>query len=560
MNLDTLMTIGIFAAAIIGFVVFVSVFFSKLYHRTSQDEAFVRTGLGGAKVISEGGAIVLPVVHSKTPVSLKTQKLEVSRRQTEALITKDSLRADVTVEFFVRVEKEDESIKSAAQTLGVMVNDPTELKKLVEGKFVDALRAAAAKMELAELHQNRSEFVQQVRQGVSEDLKKNGLELESASLVGLDQTDKKYFNPENTFDAAGLAKISKITEERRKERFDIEQSTEVSIAERRRDAKMQTLNIERETRNAEITQGQEIAEKEAEAQALIARKQAESHQKSEQARIDAEKQIGESEVQKTLAIDLANQQRETKSAEESRKKSAAEAAAAEERAKAVAAEEKVKTAQAVEVAERGKQVELVEASKVAEKAAIGVTVAAQAEKDAAVTRADAIKTVAEAEAQAEIIRADAKAKSYEVEAAGQEKINNAQNVISDRIIDMQIRMRVIEVLPQIIEQSVKPLNNIDSIKLVEVGGLNGNNGGGAAGEASQGNLSLPQQVVNASLTHRVQSELVDNLLSQVGIRGGGNLQDLTKSVVETLAAAPAAPAKPTPAAASAPKEIVDHTR
>jgi len=547
--METLITIGSIAGAIILGIALICVFFTKLYHRASQDSAFVRTGLGGSKVISEGGAIVLPGVHSKTDVSLKTQKLEVSRRQAEALITKDSLRADVVVEFFVRVEKEEESIKAAAQTLGSLVNDPTELKKLVEGKFVDALRAAAAKMTLNELHQNRVDFVQQVRQGVHEDLKKNGLELESASLVGLDQTDKKFFNPENTFDAAGLAIMAKVIEDRRKERFNIEQTTKVEIAKRERDAKMETLTIERETKNAEITQAQEIAEAEAASQAFIARKQAEAHKETEQARISSQREIEESEVAKRLAIDLAKQKSEAEVAEKSREKSAAEAKAAEERAKAVAAEEKVTTARAVEIAERDKQVELVDASKQAEKAAIGITVAAQAEKDAAVTRAEAKLTEADADAKSELIRADAKAKTYAVEAEGQEKINNAQNVISAELIAMKVRLALIDALPQIIAESVKPLNNIDSMRVIDVNGLNPGSVG-ATGEGQQGTGSLADQLVTASLRHRSQAPLIDSLLNEVGIAGGGSIESLTKAVTSFAPKAPAIVPSETPAEAA----------
>jgi uncharacterized membrane protein YqiK len=71
---------------------------------------------------------------------------------------------------------------------------PNELKNLVEGKFVDSLRAVAAEMAMEELHEKRVDFVQKVQQVVSEDLHKNGLELETVSLTGLDQTGFKYFN------------------------------------------------------------------------------------------------------------------------------------------------------------------------------------------------------------------------------------------------------------------------------------------------------------------------------------------------------------------------------
>ena len=49
-------------------------------------------------------------------------------------------------------------------------------------------------MAMEELHEKRVDFVQKVQQVVSEDLHKNGLELETVSLTGLDQTGFKYFN------------------------------------------------------------------------------------------------------------------------------------------------------------------------------------------------------------------------------------------------------------------------------------------------------------------------------------------------------------------------------
>jgi uncharacterized membrane protein YqiK len=87
----------------------------------------------------------------------------------------------VLAEFYVRVQPTAESIANAAQTLGRRTLQPEALKDLVEGKFVDALRAVAAEMTMEELHEKRVDFVQKVQRAVSEDLLKNGLELESVS-------------------------------------------------------------------------------------------------------------------------------------------------------------------------------------------------------------------------------------------------------------------------------------------------------------------------------------------------------------------------------------------
>ena len=69
-----------------------------------KERAFVRTGLGGQKVVMNGGAFVLPIVHEVIPVNMNTLRLEVPRGRDKALITKDRMRVDVVAEFYVRVQ------------------------------------------------------------------------------------------------------------------------------------------------------------------------------------------------------------------------------------------------------------------------------------------------------------------------------------------------------------------------------------------------------------------------------------------------------------------------
>jgi len=163
--------------AVVLIVVGFGVTFSRLYRRASPEIAFVRTGMGGAKAVLAGGAMVLPVVHQQTHVGLQTLRLFVQRREADALITKDSMRVDVGAEFYVRVRPDRESVITAARTLADRTMNPDDLKELVEGKFVDALRSVAATMELEALHEKRADFVQQVQNTVAQDLLQNGLEL-----------------------------------------------------------------------------------------------------------------------------------------------------------------------------------------------------------------------------------------------------------------------------------------------------------------------------------------------------------------------------------------------
>lgn len=254
------MTGSQFGAFILGLIVVAIVaailiwLLNWLYLRSSKERAFVRTGLGGQKVVLNGGAFVLPIVHEVIPVNMNTLRLEVARGRDKALITKDRMRVDVVAEFYVRVQAVLDSIANAAQTLGTRTMQPDMLKELVEGKFVDALRTVAAEMTMEELHEKRGDFVRRVRDGVAADLLQNGLELETVSLTQLDQTAMEYFNPSNAFDAEGLTRLTEQIERRKKIRNDIEQDTMIQIRNKNLDTEKQSLEIERELENARLAQ------------------------------------------------------------------------------------------------------------------------------------------------------------------------------------------------------------------------------------------------------------------------------------------------------------------
>lgn len=229
-----------------------------LYLRSSKERAFVRTGLGGEKVVVDGGAFVLPILHDVIPVNMNTLRLEVIRGRDKSLITKDRMRVDVIAEFYVRVAAKPESVAAAAQTLGQRTLEPERLKELIEGKFVDALRTAAADMTMEELHEKRGAYVRRVREAVAEDLTKNGLELEAASLTQLDQTSMEYFNPSNAFDAEGLTRLTEQIEHRKKQRNDVEQDTLIAIRNKNLEAEKLSLGIDRESELARLQQNREV--------------------------------------------------------------------------------------------------------------------------------------------------------------------------------------------------------------------------------------------------------------------------------------------------------------
>ena len=519
----------------IGFV------FARLYKRSTKELAFVRTGLGGQKVIMDGGAIVLPVFHERVLVNMNTLKLEVLRRERESLITRDRMRVDVTAAFFVRVKQTEEAVSTAAQTLGARTMSPNELKTLVEDKFVDSLRATAATMTIQELQDKRRDFVQAVQNAVAEDLEKNGLELESVSLTSLDQTDKQFFNPNNAFDAEGLTRLTEQTEARRKQRNDVEQDTEVQVRTKNLEASRVKLTIEKDQEFATLAQKREVEVARAEQIALIAAQQAERSREAETVKIEAERQVGQrrieaereikaAEIEKNLVIqtreieqerqaelkradqrkqvEIARQDTQIAIATKSREQSEADAAANLARAEAVKAEETVNTARQVAVAERDKAIQLIEASKDAEQNAIAVKVSASAEKEAAIDRAEALTIEAKARQAAAI-----------AEAEGRRAINEALNMLSAAQIDLQVRTQLLQQLPNILAQAVKPMENIDSIRIVQVNGMPGQ--GGSEGSGGAHGATFPEQVMNSALQYQIAKPIVDAVMQDAGLSNQG---------------------------------------
>jgi len=592
--------------------------------------SFVRTGFGGQKVVVSNGALVIPVLHEVIPVNMNTLRLEVICANNQALITRDRMRVDVDVEFFVRVKPVQEAIADAAQTLGRRTTEAKLLQELVEGRFIDALRAVAAEMKMDELHEKRAEFVVKVQTLVKEDLLKNGLELVSVSLSAMDQTDQSYFNPQNAFDAQGLTALTEVIQARMRRRNEVERDTEVAMRTKDLEAERHKLDLakeeefarleqqrqiqvkhaeqqsaitseqvakEREAKEAEIAAKQQIdqariaADKSIEEQRiakdlLLRKKELEkeksikvtqialgqeasaaeiaANQQTDQARLAAEKSVEEERIAKDLLVkekeiaretsievadikrkmdvNLADQDRDIAVAVKSKERSINEVEANKARLSAVKAEEQIATARQVEAAERQKILELIEARRKAECEAVGIITQAEARKQAAVEQAEATriiskgeadksKVIAEAEAEAESVRAESAKKRYSVEAAGTRALNEAEGVLSGDVMAMRIKMSIIEHLKEIIRESVKPMEAIDSIKIFHVEGLNPTNGSGVTekGIGGTANGNLADQLVNSALRYRGQAPLLDAILKEIGI-SGGDVAGLTRAL------------------------------
>lgn len=373
---------------------------TKLYVKTKASESFVRTGGKGLLVVKDGGALVIPIIHRMTTVSLRTFKLEVKRRDEQALITENKLRCDIAAEFFVKVQPDEESIQAAARSFGDEMNGEF-VKALVEEKLVDALRTVAATKTLEQLNSDRSEFMSEVTLMVSKDLKHNGLTLETATISSLDQTNTESLKDDNVFDAVGKRTIAAITQENLTERNRLEREGEQARKEQDVATRKKVLEFEQDQAEAEANQA-----------AYVKQVEAQQNKEAEEARISSEKAVDVANVERAEVVALAQKTQEQHVQVAERTKQQAIEVADRKKQEAV-----TKAEQDVEVAERTKQQTIAVAETKRAEAETQKATAERGRQEAqeAITTVQVVQA-AEREKQKGIIEAQGTAqRDYEVE-------------------------------------------------------------------------------------------------------------------------------------------------
>lgn len=447
----------------------------SFYRRTAADMAFVRTGKGGNKVVLDGGAMVLPVLHRVLEINLRTMKLGVNPRGQNALITRDNLRANVLAQFYIRVQADEEHILNAARSLGESSVNAEAVEALVSEKLVSALRAIASQMDLFEIHTKRDEFAEKVKEHVKADLEANGLLLESVTISELDQTDPGELSDNNVFDAQGKRKITEITAAAAVERNNLEREAERARKLKDVDTRQELLNLERRQAEAEAGQATEIAkvraDKEREAQEAlitqqrqvelakiekdkvlqaqeIARQQAievaraQQEQAVQAAQIVKEQQLQMATVEREKSVAVADRLRQIAVAEQEAARAKVEEAALLAQAERERAGQQVITVTQVAEAEREANKRLIAARQQIEQDKLRQQTTADVDAYSRVKQADAEREAAEKQAQAKLQIADAEAQSRQMVARGEK----AQQMVSVEVAREQVNVEQAKVV------------------------------------------------------------------------------------------------------------------
>ena len=369
---------------------------------------------------------------------------------------------------------------------------------------------------------------------------------EEARITSEEEVEKARIQQQDTIEVERSLREHELTlqiEERKKLRNEIERQTEIDIKEKNLEAEIRSLEIKKENEFARLKQEEEVASQRAKQKAEVLKVESDRYIEAEEAQIKAQEEVKKLEINQQRVIEITRiendqqaqaseiQKRKNLELEEKNRELEVIAKTVEvlnaleikdhARAQAVVAEEQVLSAQEVEVAERDKKLQLINAEKEGESEAIQITTLARAEKEAAQERE-----------QAEKHTSLASKLRYEIDAAGKLMLNEAENVRSDESRQSDLRMELARNLDSIIREAVKPMENIDDIKIYELNGMPGFNSNSAnpdfVGPNPNGGGGLPENVVNAAMRYRAQVPFIDHLLDEIGMSPNeiGNIKNL----------------------------------
>ena len=510
--------------ALVALVVAVALgvwFLNRFYAKSTRETALVRTGLGGRRVLMDGGALSLPILHRIERINMRTTRLRIERVGSAALISEDRLRVDVAMEVHVRVEPSEQGIATAAQAFGAKTFRDEEMQGLIEGRLVDAIQAAVAARSMDELHEKRDAFVEAVAARLEPNLARSGLMIESVSLTRLDQTPFNALDENNAFNAVGMRKLAELVSDNRKARVQVETETDIEVRRRQLEQVKQRLAIEREQEQAELAKRLDLEKRRIDLDTEIQNARTEAERIEEEARIVRVREIKRAEIERDLllrrqeieallAVETAKIDNAIRIAAKRGEEQVAEAGLETARTKLVKAQETVQTERDVLAAERSRQVALLRARE-----------AAEVEDQKIKAQVDTILSLARAEGDATQLRAEAERHRMIAESEGKAALIEADNGQSEQIMRLRLELHKLDKLPEIAAQMVKPAEKIDSIRINHISGLGQAGGHGTPGES--GGPGGFQSALDSILGMAIGFPAIKKLGEEIGVEMDHNL-------------------------------------
>jgi flotillin len=394
----------------------------------------------GFRVVRGGAALRMPVLEDVQYLSLNVISipLKISRAY-----TKEGVPVTVEAVANVKIAGDDTSLRSAAERFLGMSTD--KIKDVIFLTLEGHLRAILGTLTVEEINADRQAFAQKMTDEAALDLKKMGVNIDILTI-------QQISDEQGYLDALG-----------KKRTAEVKRDAVIGEAQAQRDATIKSALADQEGKTkryeADIAIAQSLRDKEtkqAEFDAAVKAKEAESDQAGPLATAIAKQRVTEQETR----IDQVRKQQEVLVQEQ-------EAARKEKELQATVVKPAEAERQAAVLrAEGEKQAKIIRAE--ATQKELEFEGAGEAAKIERVGKAEAAKVLAIGEAEAEVIK-----KKLLAEADGlQKKAEAWKNFNEAAIINL-----VVEKMPELAQAFATQLAGIDKINIIEMGNGSPHSGG-----------------------------------------------------------------------------------
>src|ERR1041384_6054811 len=300
----------------VGVLVLMMWTIGNLFRRVGPNRALIVYGWGGTHIVTGGGIVVWPLFQSFQELSLELMSFDVAPEQ--QLYTSQGVAVAVEAVSQIKVKSDPESIRTAAEQFLTKPPDEREalLRLVVEGRR----RGIVGLLKVEEIVKEPEIVAGRVRDSVSDDLNKMGLEVVSFTI-------KKVVDENDYINNMGRPAVARVKREADIAQAEAERDTAIRRAMATRDSAVAQAQADQErviaqtaseTKQAEATRDLEVKKAEYDASVRqqramaekaydIAANQAQQKVVAEQVRVE---QVQRQEQIKVAELEVSRRERE----------------------------------------------------------------------------------------------------------------------------------------------------------------------------------------------------------------------------------------------------------
>ncbi|HLZ27457.1 MAG TPA: SPFH domain-containing protein [Chloroflexota bacterium] len=253
-----------------------------LFRRVGPNRALIVYGWGGTHIVTGGGRVVWPLFQSFQELSLELMSFDVAPEQ--ELYTSQGVAVAVEAVSQIKVKSDPESIRTAAEQF--LTKPPDEREALLRLVMEGHLRGIVGLLKVEEIVKEPEIVAGRVRDSVSDDVNKMGLEVVSFTI-------KKVIDENEYIKNMGRPDIARVKRE-----------ADIATAQAERDTAIQRAMAMREAAVAQAAADQERVI----AQTASETKQAEANRDLEVKKAQYEASVREQRALAEKAYDISANQ------------------------------------------------------------------------------------------------------------------------------------------------------------------------------------------------------------------------------------------------------------